>query len=242
MMSEIILKAKARDPKENKLESLREKGFVPAVIYGPKTKNQTLYLEKDQINNVIHESEKAQITPIIIDEEKAPRQVIIQDLQFDKLTDQLLHIDFYEVDMKSEIETEVPLTFEGTAPAVKDLGGIFLRNVEEVMVKCLPANLPEEIKVNISGLKTFEDIIHIKDLNIPPGVEVLANVDDPVAMVTEPRSEKEMEALEEEVKEDVTGVEGVEDKKEEEEGGKEEGKEESGDKGDKKEESDAEKK
>ena len=94
---------------------------------------------------------------------------------------------------------------------------MLVKNSESVDVKCLPTALPEQIDVDLGGLKTFDDMIYVKDIKVPEGVEIVNGPDEVVVMVSEPRSEQEIEDLSAEVETDVTKVEGVEDKAKEEE-------------------------
>ena len=214
--AEITTRLRKAGAKE--LTQLRSQGFVPAIVYGPKSSPIMIAFDKKQARIMEEESEKASILGLVVEGEKVKRNVIVKDLQYDKLTDQLVHADLYEVDMASEIETEVPLNFVGVAPAVKELNGILVKNTEEVDVRCLPADLPEQIEVDISVLKTFDDMIQVKDLPVAKGVEIMNNAEEVIAMVSEPRSDQEMEALNEEVSADVSKVEGVQDKPKEEAG------------------------
>jgi large subunit ribosomal protein L25 len=125
--------------------------------------------------------------------------------------------------MDEEVETEVPLVFINESPAVKDLEGTLITNKTEVTVKCLPANIPHEISVDISKLATFDDAIKASDLNIPANVELLMEPEETIALVNPPRSEEELKELEAEVVENVEAVEATEEKKEGEEGEAEEG-------------------
>ena len=111
--------------------------------------------------------------------------------------------------MKEEIETEVELMFVGESEAVKALGGVLVKSISKVEVKCLPADLPSHIDVDISVMKTFEDHITIKDLKIPKGVEINLEPEVIVALVTPPRTEDELSGLDEKVEADVTKVDGV---------------------------------
>ena len=111
--------------------------------------------------------------------------------------------------MKEEIETEVELEYVGESLAVKALGGILVKSLDSLEVKCLPADLPSSILVDISALKTFDDHICVKDLKIPAGVEVGIEPDTVVALVAPPRSENELSELEQKVEGDVNKVEGV---------------------------------
>jgi len=102
--------------------------------------------------------------------------------------------------MSEEIQTEVPLEFVGISPAVSDLEGNLITNKTGLKVECLPDKLVSNIIVDVAVLKTFDDLIKVKDLNIPEGIKILEESEDVIAQVTPPRSEEELEAMDEEVK------------------------------------------
>jgi large subunit ribosomal protein L25 len=93
------------------------------------------------------------------------------------------------------IELDVTLEFVGDAPVVKALGGILVKNMDKVGVRCLPKDLVHEIQVDITGLAAFGDLIKIKDLKLPAGLEIKENAEDVVVIVNEPISEAELAAL-----------------------------------------------
>jgi len=205
-MKNISLDASLRKETGKKLESLRERGEVPAVLYGHKVSNQNVSIRHKELLKLIKGGE-SRLIDLIIDEDK-PVKVIIQASQVDPLTGDYIHIDFYKINMDEKIHVTIPLHFVGEVPAVKELNGVLMTNIEEVEASCLPQDLVENIEVDISGLKTFDDAIHVKDLKVPEKVEVLGhNEDDLVAKVMPPRTEKELEELEEKPKEDVEAVE-----------------------------------
>ena len=111
--------------------------------------------------------------------------------------------------MDEEIETDVALEFIGEAPAVKALGGVLIRNLDEVKVKCLPKNLPHSLTVDLMLLVDFDSHVKVADLVLPTGVEMLEPHETIVATIMRPRTDAEMSALEEKVEMDVTKVEGV---------------------------------
>jgi len=215
-MADLNLKTQIRNIKE-KSASLRKKGMIPAVIYGHQVKNIPLAVDQKEFSNVFEIAQESTIIPLKIEGEKKPRNVLIKEVQKDPVSDVCIHVDFYQVKMTEKIAASVMLKFKGTAPAVKDLGGVLIRNIVEVEVSCLPADLPHEILVPVDNLKAFDDIIHIKDLDISKKVEVLANPSEVVASVSPPRSEEELAALEEEVEEKVEEVEGVKEEAEQDE-------------------------
>lgn len=207
-MSEFTLQVKEREQAGKDLFTMRKAGFVPAVLYGHGTKPQTFwvqYIDFSKLYAKAGESSIVEITP----EKGKTVNVIIQDVQLDPLSSRFSHIDFFQVRMDEKLETHIPLEFIGEAPAVRELGGMLLKPVEEILVSCLPKDLPHSISVDLSTLKTFEDHIQIKDLKLPSGVEVMTEMDTTIALIEPPRTEAEMDALNEKVEGDVTKVEGV---------------------------------
>ena len=228
----LTLSAKIRKELGKKVKSLRQQGILPAVLYGHKIKNLNLELDLKEFEKIYKEAGESSLITLVIakgkdeaeasslslnvEEKKQKFLVLIHDIQFDHLTEKPIHIDFYQPELKKEVEVTVPLIFEGEAPAVKDLGGTLVKNISEVEVKALPQNLSHEIKVDIGNLKTFEDNILIKDLIVSKEVKILKEPEEIVAKVTRP--EKVEEELEKPVEEKgVEEVEKVEKKPKEEE-------------------------
>jgi len=120
---------------------------------------------------------------LVIDEEK-PIKVLIQDFQLHPLTNKFIHVDLRQVKMTEKLKASIKLSFFGESPAVKNLGGMMVKNLLEVHVECLPQDLVGEIKVDISPLKELGNAIHIKDLVVSPGIKILAHDEDVVASVT----------------------------------------------------------
>jgi len=211
----LILSAKIRQISGKKTKALKEKGLLPAVVYGPKIKTLPLELDYKSFEKVYKEAGESSLISLEIEKEKEKPPVLIHEIQRDPLSDKIIHVDFYQVPLTKEVEAKVPLIFEGEPPAVKELGGTLVKNISELEVKSLPQNLPKEIKVEVLKLKTFEDHILIKDLKLPKEVKVLKDPEEIVASVTLP--EKVEEELEKPIEEKVEEVEKVEKKKEEEE-------------------------
>lgn len=205
----LTLSAKIRKDLGKKVKSLRKRGILPAVLYGPKIKTQSLEIDLKEFEKIYHETGESSLISLEIENKKTP--VLIHDVQKDPLTERPIHVDFYQPSLKEEIEVRVPLIFEGEAPAVKELGGTLVKNISEIEVKALPQNLPHEIKIDISKLKTFKDNILIKDLKLPEGVKILRNPEEILAFVAQP--EKVEEELEKPIEEKVEEVEKIEEKK-----------------------------
>jgi len=207
----LSLSVKIRKQKRRKVKELRKKGTIPAVLYGPKIENTILEMDSKEFGKIYKEAGESTLISLELPEKKLKALVLIHDVQADPVTGEPLHVDFFQPSLTEKTEAEVPLVFEGESKAVEDLGGTLVRNISEVMVKALPQELPHEIKVNIESLKTFEDEILIRDLEVLSGVEILKEPNEVVALVAPP--EKVEEELEEPIEEKVEEVEKVEEKK-----------------------------
>lgn len=219
----LILSAKTRKETGKKVKKIREKGILPAVLYGPVIKNQPVEVNLKDFEKIYKEAGESSLITLTLDKKKF--LVLIHAVEIDPLFQKPIHVDFYQPRLDEEIEAMIPLVFEGEAPAVKDLSGTLVKNIHELEVKALPQNLPHEIKVNIDKLKTFEDNILVKDLVVPKEVKILKDFDETICFVAE--SKKIEEELAKPVEEKVEEVERVEEKKaEKEEEGEEAKKEE----------------
>jgi len=210
----IKLSAKIRKETGRKVGLLLSAGKIPAVVYGPGEKNASIEVDYQEFKKVLNEAGESSLVELNVEGEKEKRLVLIHEIQRNPVEDTFIHIDFFQANLKEETEAEVPLVFEGEAPAVKDLGGTLVRNMSEVEVSALPQNLPHEIKVSIESLKTFEDRILVKDLILPKDVKVTANPEEIVASVL--AQENVEEELATEIEEKVEDVEKVEKEKKEE--------------------------
>lgn len=213
IMEKINLKVSLRD--KGNLNKARKEGKIPAVLYGQEKENKNIWVDDVSFKKVFDKAGENTVVEVELEGGKK-ENVLIYDYQLDALSGRFAHIDFLRVNMKEEVETEIPLVFVGEAPAIKEKGGILVKVLDEVEVKCLPGNIPQEFEVDLSKLVDFEDRITISDLTIPEGVEILDNPDTVVASVSEPRSEEELAELNEKVEEDVSKVVGAKEKKDDE--------------------------
>ncbi|HBO17032.1 MAG: 50S ribosomal protein L25 [Candidatus Moranbacteria bacterium GW2011_GWE2_35_2-] len=211
MTNNISVKAQIREESGKKVKTLRKEGKVPAVVYGKKIKAQNLWVNALDFRRVYEKAGENTLIDLEIGEGKK-MSVLIYDTQVDPLVGNFSHVDFFQVRMDEEIETEIPLEFVGEAPAVKNLGGILVTGIDEVPIRCLPGNMPSEFKINLSVLETFEDKIAVKDLPASDKVEFLVDAETIIASIAAPRSEEELADLNEKVEEDVSNVAGVEKK------------------------------
>lgn len=218
-METLTLNAAPRTTVGRKNYAARLNGQIPAVVYGSDIKPQSIAIESSEFTRALRSAGESTIIDLAVKGQE-PLKVLIQEVQRDPVRSDVTHVDFRQVNMSKPIEAKIQLNFVGSAMAVSALGGTFIKSLEEIEVKCLPGKLVHFIDVDISGLKTFEDAIHVKDIVVPEGMEVLSDLDYTVATVEAPRSEAELAALNEAVEIDVTKIE-VEKKGKEEVAGEE---------------------
>jgi len=181
---DIKLTAQKRVPQEK-----LAKDFLPAVMYGKGVINENLKLKRSEFEKTFKAAGESNL--ITLDFGSGPVKVLVKETQRDVLKGFLTHVDFYQVNMKEKIKTEIPLHFVGEPKAVKELGGVLIKDMSSVEVECLPGDLVDHIDVDISGLNTYADAIRLHDLKIPAGLTLLLRSNEMVAAVREPRVEVE---------------------------------------------------
>ncbi|MCK5019665.1 MAG: 50S ribosomal protein L25 [Candidatus Peribacteraceae bacterium] len=222
-MDTVSLSTEAKNT-ELTLNSLRASGKVPCVLYGNNVENTQFQCEYNEIYKAYVTAGESTIVQLEVNGKKVP--TLFHAVQFDPVSDKILHVDFYVVDMKKEIEAAVPIHFEGEALAVSDLGGVLVTTCDHVNVKCLPDNLPHAISVSLEPIVDFSASLHISDLKAPEGVTILDEDELMIATAQEPRRVEEVKT-EEEGEESEEGAEGEDTEGEKKEGeGKEEEKKE----------------
>jgi len=197
------------------VKSLRREGVIPAVVYGGNDGTTPIELNQKEFSKLFKTAGETTLIKLFVNEEKVSakggpasgwKNVLVHDVSRDTMTDVITHVDFYEVRMDEKITANIPLVFIGDAPAVSDLGGTLVKAMQGLEVRALPTDLPHQIEVNISQIRTFDDNILVGDIKLPKGVEILENQETSVAAVAPPRSEAEMETLSGQVEEKVEEV------------------------------------
>lgn len=186
------LKAEKREIMGGKVHALRTAGLIPAELYGQGSENEHLTVNEKEFVKVFKEAGESTVITLVVGSKKIP--ALIYDVKLDSISDKVLHIDFYLVNMNEEIETEVALEFVGESPAVKSEGGVLVKSMHEIEVRALPANLPHGIEVDLSKLVNIHDSIHVKDIVVKSGVKLLADADAVIATVIEQAAEEEVAA------------------------------------------------
>jgi large subunit ribosomal protein L25 len=190
------LEAQARTVTGKKVSQLRRQGMVPVSVYGPKTEPIILQIPYRSLELTLRGAGGNNL--IDIQHEGKTTTVLARDVQRDILRNDIIHVDFFAVDLKAKIEIEVPVHFVNDAPAVAQKLGILITGPTSLTVETLPTNMPQQLVVDLSTLKAVGDTIHVRDLVLGEGIAILNDPDELIAGVRQSsaaRSE-EQEALE----------------------------------------------
>ncbi|MBX4189548.1 50S ribosomal protein L25 [Candidatus Parcubacteria bacterium] len=186
----LTLKAQIRDTKVAP-EAIRKAGSIPAVFYGKKQASTPIAISLTEFKKIWEKAGESTVVTIETPEDSV--ESLIHDVDFDPITGAPRHADFYVFEKGHKVQVEVPIEFEGVSPAVKDLGGSFVKVLYALKIEAMPKDLPHNIIVDISSLIDFQSQILAKDLSIPAGVTLMENPEEVVALVSAPREEKEEE-------------------------------------------------
>ena len=186
-MATVSLAAKARDTKgTGNARKLRQAGEVPAVIYGHSRDAQSLTLNARELEKLLAQiAGTSTVVELSLDGKTA--RTLIREVQRHPFKKQIIHVDFQELVAGEKVTLRVPLRFHGTPIGVRENGGILEETMHQISLRVDPASIPDHIDVDVSAL-TIGHSIHIADLKLPEGAEIMDDEDATVAIVSAPRA------------------------------------------------------
>ena len=183
-----MLELEVEARKAGKRGILKEAGKIPAVFYGRKEQSTPVAVSLKDFKKVFKEAGESTVVSLKgVGEEK---EALIHDVDFEPITGEPRHADFYVIEKGRKVQVKVPLNFIGVSPAVKEMGGTLVKVLHEIEIEAMPKDLPHEIEVDISALLNFESKIDVQDIKLPSGVEILTKPDEVVALVSEIKEEE----------------------------------------------------
>lgn len=190
MSNKHILSANPRKITGRKIKSLRSQGFIPANVFGKDLKSQSLQVKAADFSKLYKEVGESTLIYLSIVGEKEDRPVMVHDVALHPVTDQILHIDFHQVNLKEKTTAQVEIKLTGESPAEKEKMGILVQQLSELEIEALPEDMPESIEVSIASLTTEGDTILVKDIKLSDKLTVKT---DPLALVVkiEPLAKEE---------------------------------------------------
>jgi large subunit ribosomal protein L25 len=194
MADMLTLVVAPRDSQTNK--ALRRAAFLPATVYGRDFTAQSVQVGYRDMESMLAQAGTSSVLLLAVEGQAEPHMVLLRDVQRDPVTNRILHLDFYRVIAGDTIRNEVPLVVVGVAPVI-ELGAVVSQVLNALEIECMPKDMPHSIHVDVSGLKEMHHSIKVSDLVIPPGVDVLTDLDADVIQVLMPRAMMEEEEVEE---------------------------------------------
>ncbi|MBI2444756.1 MAG: 50S ribosomal protein L25 [Candidatus Magasanikbacteria bacterium] len=207
------------EPRTVKGSRTRAAGALPAVVYGGEARPESLALNRKEFLKLYKEAGEASLIDLVRNGAAAGK-VLVQEVQYDPVSDAIIHVDLRRIDLTREMTATVQLRFIGEAPVIKEQGGTIVTPLHAVQVKCLPADLVSHLDVDLGRLSAYDIVIKIKDLALPAGITIVSpHAEDVVVKAARALTEEEIKKLEEEATKaaDLSKIEVAGKKKEEEE-------------------------
>jgi large subunit ribosomal protein L25 len=180
-MKKYTLSASKRDLVGRKVKNLRAKGEIPGTVYGKDVKSISISVPGDAFSKIYATAGETGLIELSVGGDIRP--VLIHTVQKDPVSGAILHVEFYQVNLKQKVKTNVPLELTGDAPAVTQKTGVLLTLIDEVEVEALPTDLPEKILVDITKLAEVDQEVKVGDITVPSGVIILTAADQSVVRV-----------------------------------------------------------
>jgi large subunit ribosomal protein L25 len=178
-----------------KVKLLRRQGKVLGNVFGKKITSIAIQMDSPDFTKLYHEVGETTLLDLQITGEAKSRPVLIANIQRHPVTNQIIHVDFHQVDLAEKVTANVPLEFLGESPAVKEQGGILVHVVTEIEVEALPAELPDKFIVDISKLANLGDSLTLKELNLDRSKVTIDLADDTtIVTIQSPKEEEVVEA------------------------------------------------
>ena len=190
MAKQTALAVSPRELTGKATKRLRAKGILPANIFGQGTKPQAIQVSSPDFERLRNGHHTSGVIALNIVGTQQPQMTLVRHVQRDPVTEKILHIDFLRIDLKERVTARLPLHFEGAAPGVRVEGGVLLHLLEALEVECAAGDIIPFLAVDISTLEKIDAMLHAKDIKLPPNYLLLADPDEPVAKITQPRGEK----------------------------------------------------
>ena len=188
-MSKITeLKAAPRtDTGKEYARKLRAGGRIPAVLYGKDMESKSLSLDLQETEYLFQRiAVENTIVDVVIEGEKEPIPTLIREIQSHPHRVGLLHVDFLRIQKGVAVEVEIPVSLDGVPQGVRESGGVLEQVINEIRVKCIPSKIPEVVSIDVSGLGVG-DSIHVYDVDLGEGVEILVDADRTICNVAIPK-------------------------------------------------------
>jgi large subunit ribosomal protein L25 len=189
-MEKVVIEASKRVVTGKKVRALRREGKLPGVLYGHNFDAFPISMDLRNATKALAGVSTSAIVTVQVDGKDYA--ALVREKQRDFIRGTLKHIDFQVISLTEKLRTKVGLFLTGVSPAVKDLNGIVVTNLDELEVECLPQYLPEKIMIDISKLAHIGDGFFVRDVEHDPNVEILTHPDEMIVVVQLIKTEEEV--------------------------------------------------
>lgn len=189
-MEKLELEASRRDITGKKVRFIRRQGETPASVYGRGIESASIQADTKKLEGVLLKAGGTDLISLSISGEKSVK-VLVREIQKEPVTDKLLHVNFYQVDLKQKIKADVPLHFIGEAPALKLENVSILHLMDELHIEALPDHIPHSYEIDLGVLQEVDQAIYVKDIQISADVTLLSDPEQVIAKVIEARVQVE---------------------------------------------------
>lgn len=171
-------------------KNLRKTGLIPAEFYGRGMQNLHVSVGGVEFKKLFREAGENTVINLLVNNVRKP--ALITDVERDRISGEITHVDFYGVHMDEKIKARVPLEFVGESPAVKEKEGVLNQTMNDIEIEALPGDLPQSFIVDLTKLVDLNQSIYVKDLTIPQEVKVLIDHETVIVSVAEKKAEEEI--------------------------------------------------
>ena len=193
-MKRLELEASKRDVTGKKVRFLRRQGVIPANLYGHGVDSTPINVDARSLKHLLAHAGKTDLISLKVDDSKDPVKVLMREVQRNPLTDEPLHVDFYQVRMTEKIKADVPLVFIGEAPVLKNVKNSSISHlIDSLHIEALPDDLPHNLEVDVSNIEELDQAIYVKDISLGHGITLLSDPEQMVVKVIEARKEEVIE-------------------------------------------------
>ena len=191
-MDSISLAARPRSETGRHVHHLRREGAIPAVLYGHKVAPQSLAVDAKEMERTWQHAGRTHLVDVHVEGQRGARKALIKDLQFHPRSGRMLHVDLFAVNLREKITSEVPVIVVGESPAVQQKVGQVQQVVSTLRVEALPADLPAQLTVDISGLTEVDQAVTLGEIELPKAVALVhADLSETVVKIAAVRVREE---------------------------------------------------
>lgn len=183
MAKKYSLSVEKRDLIGKKVKKLRKQGILPTNVYGKNINSLSLQVPLKEFETVYKQAGETGLVELLLDKKVHP--VLIHKVQRDYVSHQIIHADFFEVNLKEKVKTMVPVEVIGNPKAVAEKIGLLLQILNQVEVEALPTDLPDKLEVDVTSLALINDQVTVGNIKKPNGVTILTGEEETVAKISE---------------------------------------------------------